>query len=267
MDNKNENKQVNPDTTKINNNIETPKEIIPTNINSNEEQPKSALKENQVQQTNQIKNNEGEIPSNHDSKEEQIPTSAKIEENTTGAKKKGHPVFLILLLLFLFAFVFFLPDITKFITNYKNEKTGVNELKSGTMICSFNNNTDNIDYNYSLTFNYEKNRLKKSTMVTTNRLSDRAADNSVLTNKEESCQLLKTVLDENDIGMTADCSVSATVQVTTQNIDYEKLDLDFISNNIAEFEGFYPEYELNQSVTSIQNDLESNGYTCNRNEH
>ena len=113
---------------------------------------------------------------------------------------------------------------------------------------------------------YEKNRLKSSRMTTTNRLADTATDSSILTERENSCELLKTVLDENNIGMTADCSVSAAVQITTQNIDYEELDMDFITSNITEFEGFYPEYELNQSVTTIEQELENSGYTCERNE-
>ena len=169
-------------------------------------------------------------------------------------------------MIFLFAFVFFLPNITDFVTDYMNKKTGVNELKSGTMSCTFKNSTDNLDYTYDLSFKYEKNRLKSSRMTTTNRLADTATDNSILTERENSCEFLKTVLDENDIGMTADCSVSAAVQVTTQNINYEKLDMDFITNNITEFEGFYPEYELNQSVTTIEQELENSGYTCERNE-
>ena len=147
-----------------------------------------------------------------------------------------------------------------------NKSTGANELKSGTMTCTFSNSTENINYNYDFSFKYEKNRLKSSRMTTTSRLADTATDNSILTEKNNSCEFLKTVLDENDIGMNADCSVSAAVQITTQNIDYEKLDMDFITDNITEFEGFYPEYELNESVTTIEQELENSGYTCERNE-
>lgn len=195
-----------------------------------------------------------------------VPTSVQIEENNSGKQKKGHPVFLVLLMIFLFAFVFFLPDITNFITDYMNKSTGANELKSGNMTCTFSNSSENINYNYDFSFKYEKNRLKSSRMTTNSRLADTATDNSILTEKNNSCEFLKTVLDENDIGMTADCSVSAAVQITTQNIDYEKLDMDFITDNITEFEGFYPEYELNQSVTTIEQELENSGYTCERNE-
>lgn len=247
------------------------------NKNSNEE-PKvvttQADNKPQVVEANSDDNNTKEVDqkvvdnkSNETSTNDTIPTAVKVEENATGKQKKGHPIFLILLMLALFAFVYFLPDITAYVTNYINEKTGVNELKSGRMTCTYTNATDNINYNYEATFNYEKNRLKSSTMVTTNRLADTATDTGILAERENACEALKTVLDENNIGMTASCSVSAAVQVTTQTINYEILNMDFITSNIAEFEGFYPDYELDQSVTTIEQELENRGYTCNRNEY
>ena len=254
MDNKNNNNE--------NINEETPKVITPGTDNVENNKPQIV----EVTNTNEVNQKTVETNTSQNNTDNAVPTSVQIKENTTGKKKKGHPVFLVLLMLFLFGFVFFLPDITNFITDYMNEKTGVNELKSGTMSCTFRNSTDNLDYTYDLSFKYEKNRLKSSRMTTTNRLSDTATDDSVLTERENSCEFLKTVLDENDIGMTADCSVSAAVQVTTQNIDYEKLDMDFITDNITEFEGFYPEYELDESVTTIEQELENSGYTCERNE-
>ena len=253
MNEKNNNNNINEDAPKI---------ITPGTDNVENNKPQVV----EVTNANEVNQKTVETNTSQNNTDNKVPTSAKIEENTTGKKKKGHPVFLVLLLIFLFAFVYFLPDITEYVTDYMNEKNGVNELKSGTMSCTFRNSTDNLDYTYDLSFKYEKNRLKSSRMTTTNRLADTATDNSILTERENSCEFLKTVLDENDIGMTADCSVSAAVQVTTQNINYEKLDMDFITNNITEFEGFYPEYELNQSVTTIEQELENSGYTCERNE-
>ncbi len=243
-------------------NEETPKVITPGTDNVENNKPQIV----EVTNTNEVNQKTVETNTSRNNTDNAVPTSVQIEENTTGKKKKGHPVFLVLLMLFLFGFVFFLPDITNFITDYMNNKTGANELKSGTMSCTFRNSTYNLDYTYDLSFKYEKNRLKSSRMTTTNRLSDTATDDSVLTERENSCEFLQTVLEENNIGMTADCSVSAAVQVTTQNIDYEKLDMDFITDNITEFEGFYPEYELDESVTTIEQELENSGYTCERNE-
>lgn len=234
------------------------KNVESTPVDNNKPQVVSSSNNEEVKEV-KVENNVND--------EKQVPTSVDLEKNTIGEKKKGHPVFLVLLLLFLFAFVFFLPEISQFITDYKNEKTGVNQLKSGKMTCTMDNETNNIDYNYQMEFAYEKNKLKKSIMTTTARLSDNATDTSILTERQDSCLALQTVLEDNDIGMIADCSLSAALQRTEQTIDYKKLDLDFISTNIGEFEGFYPEYELNESITSIENDLENNGYTCKRNEY
>lgn len=253
MNDKNNNEKINE---------ETPKVITPGTENIENNKPKIV----EVTNTNEVNQKTVDVNTSQNNTDNAVPTSVQIEENTTGKQKKGHPVFLVLLMIFLFAFVFFLPDITNFITDYMNEKTGANELKSGTMSCTFNTSTDNLDYAYDFSFKYDKNRLKSSRMTTTSRLADTATDSSILTERENSCEFLKTVLDENDIGMTADCSVSAAVQITTQNIDYEKLDMDFITDNITEFEGFYPEYELDESVTTIEQELENSGYTCERNE-
>ena len=66
--------------------------------------------------------------------------------------------------------------------------------------------------------------------------------------------------------MSCDCTVSATMQQTIQEIDYEELDMDYVTTNITEFEGFYPEYELDDNIRQIQVDMERAGYSCTRNE-
>lgn len=247
MDNKNK-KVVNNDNVKSSSLDDNKPQVVVPNVEK---------------EVKEVKSNSNESNGNDDKK---VPTSPDLEK-TTGEKKKGHPVFLVLLIIFLFAFVFFLPEISQFITDYRNEKMGINQLKSGRMTCTMNNETNNINYTYQLEFNYNKNKLKESTATTISRLSDNANDASILTERQDSCLLLKEVLDENEIGMSASCDVSAAMQRTVQEIDYRELDLDFISTNIAEFEGFYPEYELDESVTSIENDLENSGYTCERSEY
>lgn len=189
-------------------------------------------------------------------------TTVNLEE----PKKSNKPIFLVLLLIFLLAFVFFLPDITNFITNYKNKKVGTNELKSGNMTCTKSITGSEVNYNYDIVFKYQKNKLRSSTITTVTRLNDNASSVDIIKEKEASCSTLKNVLDSNNIGMTVKCRSSLSMQESIQNIYYKNLDLDYISTNIAEFEGFYPEYEYNESMSVIQNKLASSGYKCERNE-
>ena len=267
MDNKNENTNVN---NEVNKEIETPQVVTPlTDNNIDNQSTTSSSVKPQVVEVNNTEEVKQQVASsdNQNSTDNVVPTAASIEENSTGRPKKGRTVFLVLLMIVLFAFVFFLPEISSFITNYKNEVTGANDLKSGNMTCTMSNTTENLDYTYKLEFNYTENKLKKSTATTTARLSDNATESGILEERQNSCLMLKEVLDDNDIGISASCTVTAAMQETIQNIDYNQLDLDFISTNISEFEGFYPEYELDQSVRAIEKDLESNGYKCERNEY
>ena len=129
MDNK-ENEQNIVDSNNLENSIET------TNTNM-ENTVLTTPQDNNTPQVVEV-NNTKEVTKNVTNKEVIVEKNSKKKK-----EKKGHPIFLILLLIFLFAFVYFLPDITKFITDYQNDKNGVNELKSGTMTCTFNNSTNN----------------------------------------------------------------------------------------------------------------------------
>ena len=268
----NQNVQPNEAVNNVNNtNTETstPNQTTTSNVNPGVTVPNatSTTVVNNKPQVVQGNDNIKEVNTVSSGTNNSTPNNSTPTPNSSKKKKSGHPVFLVLLLLFLFAFVFFLPEITNFVTNYKNEVTGNSDLKSGTMTCKMNLSTDNINYEYTLTFRYTENKLKSSSSVTTSRLADSATDSNILTEKQNDCLALKETVDNTDVGMNTSCDVSAAMQRTTQEIDYEKLDLDYISTNIAEFGGFYPEYELDQSARAIENELTGNGYTCEKNEY
>ncbi len=179
--------------------------------------------------------------------------------------KKGPNILLILLFVFLIVFVLLLPQITNFITDYKNKKGDDGSMKTGTMTCSLTKTSNDLTYTVSTLFHYTTNKLKKTETTTTNRLTEQAKDNQILTEKQQDCDHLKSVL-TGVVGMSASCTVSATIQKTVQEIDYTKLDIKSISQNIAEFEGFYPSYELDQNISTIEQTLKNSGYTCSRND-
>lgn len=242
------------------NNSEDKNDVVNNNItNSVESTPQNVL-EPQVVSVEEVKEVKEEVVS---SEKEEFEELKKYEDN----KKKGHPVFLVLLILFLFVFVFFLPEITNFVTELKNKRNEDSLLKTGNMICTLDVTSNNLDYNYEITFKYTKNKLKSTSSVITSRLNDNAIDSSVLDQKQKACLVLSDALLTDNIGMNAKCSVNAALQKTIQNIDYTKLNMDYITANIGEFEGFYPEYELDQSVRVIEKELVSKGYKCSKNEY
>lgn len=176
---------------------------------------------------------------------------------------------LFLFIIFLFAFVYYLPEISQYIEDYKKAKSGIEDgsMKSGTMTCTLTkDNKDNLSTIYETTFTYTKNKLKKTEQVTSYKLKDDATSTATLDESENECQELKSAL-TGVSGIDVSCSKTAVLQKTTQSIDYTKFNVDQVTTNIAEYKGFYPEYQLNQSVAGIRKNLEDAGYSCQAREY
>lgn len=171
---------------------------------------------------------------------------------------------LFLFIIFLFAFVYYLPEISQYIEDYKKAKSGIEDgsMKSGTMTCTLTkDNKDNLSTIYETTFTYTKNKLKKTEQVTSYKLKDDATSTATLDESENECQELKSAL-TGVSGIDVSCSKTAVLQKTTQVIDYTKFNAEKVTTNIAEYKGFYPEFQLDQSVAGIRKNLEDAGYSC-----
>lgn len=171
---------------------------------------------------------------------------------------------LFLFIIFLFAFVYYLPEISQYIEDYKKAKSGIEDgsMKSGTMTCTLTkDNKDNLSTIYETTFTYTKNKLKKTEQVTSYKLKDDATSTATLDESENECQELKSAL-TGVSGIDVSCSKTAVLQKTKQVIDYTKFNAEEVTTNIAEYKGFYPEFQLDQSVAGIRKNLEDAGYSC-----
>lgn len=176
---------------------------------------------------------------------------------------------LFLFIIFLFAFVYYLPEISQYIEDYKKAKSGIEDgsMKSGTMTCTLTkDNKDNLSTIYETTFTYTKNKLKKTEQVTSYKLKDDATSTATLDDSENECQELKSAL-TGVSGIDVSCSKTAVLQKTTQSIDYTKFNVEKVITNIAEYKGFYPEFQLDQSVAGIRKNLEDAGYSCQAREY
>lgn len=176
---------------------------------------------------------------------------------------------LFLFIIFLFAFVYYLPEISQYIEDYKKAKSGIEDgsMKSGNMTCTLTkDNKDNLSTIYETTFTYTKNKLKKTEQVTSYKLKDDATSTATLDESENECQELKSAL-TGVSGIEVSCSKTAVLQKTTQSIDYTKFNVEKVTTNIAEYKGFYPEFQLDQSVAGIRKNLEDAGYSCQAREY
>lgn len=214
---------------------------------------------------------ENEKPAVVETKKEELPSVPEKEKEEPKQPekqekgKKNQTIFLILLFVVFLAFIYFLPEITSFIKKQQNQQEITETNKSGTMQCHFTREGESIDYDIEQSFTYEENKLKKSTITTTNQMKSNST-NSDIVNAQASCEVLKQSLASIN-GISIDCQGNETEQTTVETIDYTVLNLEDLTANIAELGGFAPEYELDQNINTIEKSLEQNGYSCSRIEY
>jgi|GEM_PF-4947675 len=290
MNNENNTNQTNNQNVVPNINVVNETSTIPV-VNENDVQQDQALQQTpQPQVTNgstsakstpkvvkveHIKEVVKEVkPKDTNSKKEKVkgqPNNENIQQEVVVKKKSGFfsRFILFLFIIFLFAFVYYLPEISQYIEDYKKAKSGIEDgsMKSGTMTCTLTkDNNDNLSTIYETTFTYTKNKLKKTEQVTSYKLTDDATSTVTLDESENDCQALKSAL-SGVSGIEVSCSKTAVLQKTTQFIDYTKFNAEQVTTNIAEFKGFYPEFQLDQSVAAIRKNLTDSGYSCQTREY
>ncbi len=228
------------------------------------------MNQNQVNQNTSNETN-GNITSTPQPQVVAQPTQTTLPPVNTVSQDKSQKrknIFLVLLIIFLFAFVFFLPDITNLFTRLKNEreesktKTPAND---GIMRCYLTKSMTGIDYTVETKLTYKQNKLKKQTIITTYKQKDQTEDSAILLEKKDNCEKLKAALANMD-GMSVSCKLDQFFQETTQEINYQRFNREEMTTNIAEFEGYYPSYALDEDITGIKTKMEQAGYTCTRKE-
>lgn len=247
---------------------QTPQPQVTNGSTSSKSTPKVVKVEHIKEVVKEVK------PKDTNSKKEKVkeqPNNENIQQEVVVKKKSGFfsRFILFLFIIFLFAFVYYLPEISQYIEDYKKQKSGVEDgsMKSGTMTCTLTkDNNDNLSTIYETTFTYTKNKLKKTEQVTSYKLTDDATSTVTLDESENDCQALKSALSDVS-GIEVSCSKTAVLQKTTQSIDYTKFNAEQVTTNIAEFKGFYPEFQLNQSVAAIRKNLTDSGYSCQAREY
>lgn len=169
----------------------------------------------------------------------------------------------ILLFIFFFAFVYFLPEITNFINEKKNESLQ-EEITTGRLVCNLEKDTSDLDVSINAIFQFTNSEITKLTFTTTSK-GDESIDKEQLEKLKNNCNLLKNEVVKYD-GVSIVCSLNNGINTTKQILDYEKLDAEKVSASYAEAGGVYPEFEINEQISSVESKMVSSGYECERTE-
>ena len=167
--NNGQNIQFNPAPQQVNN--MNPPQMSPQNTEETE-----ILGFNTNNYTNNNQSSITNIPPQNSNINQQISnnTNEKADENKNEKGGCLKQLILFIFLAALIAFVFFLPDISKFLKNGKNNST-TNDIWTGTLECTTEQSNDTSIISYTMKFDYIDNKLKTSTMTIT--LQDESDEN------------------------------------------------------------------------------------------
>ncbi len=192
-------------------------------------------------------------------------TPPPMREVTIQNKPPGKFRYFMLIVLFvgLIAMVWFLPEISSYLSVLKSERENPKEeITSGVLRCELMRSTDNFDYEYSSAFSFTDKKLYKLVYKTETRGSA-MSDEDTLSELNTKCETLSSSAKQLD-GVSVSCEFSSGSVRESQTFSYRELNMEKVTAAYTEAGGVYPEFELDQDIDMIERNMKASGYTCER---
>ena len=187
----------------------------------------------------------------------------KVEINYTPPSK--FKIFLLIVFfILLLAFVIFLPEITEYMRKMQSGELnqGTEKITTGTLTCTLENHTTNLDKEYEVVFSFAVSKLEKMRITTITR-GDITLDEATLDELNNTCtQLSKNVKKLKGIGVTCDYANGKLIE--TQNFELANVDADQLNAAFTEAGGTVPNYTYGQDIDSIEKNMNASNYQCSR---
>ena len=189
----------------------------------------------------------------------------KIEYKEPGFFRKAG---LLIMIVSLVAVVFFLPDISKFISDYQSKSAPVQEVTEekiidGRLTCEMADNDKTYDYIYSYDFSFTKSQINSMNYEVTTK-GNVSTDVEDLTAKYNNCKLLSDEFGKTTIGTSISCDLIGATYKTSYSIDYTEYDDSIAAPIFKKYNTSIPTYEYNQYIDDIEAQLEKEGFACDR---
>lgn len=215
------------------------KPVAPTPVNPDEEQPKKE-KVSEYQERLRLAQENYQPPS-------------KFKMFTT-----------ILMIVVIILFGMFLPEISTGINKVFGPKVEgpAPDPVTGTLICTLESNTSNLDKTFTRKFNYEENKLKSAVIETTTR-GDATLDEETLDELNNQCVTINKAV-ENVNGIQVVCEYSDGLLVERERFDYKNYDIEAISAAYTEAGTSVVEFYYDTDIDEIMKSMRQAGFTCEK---
>lgn len=189
---------------------------------------------------------------------------ANMEQYVPVPVSKAKYVAMIVFFIFMFALVYFLPDISSFVSLKKAEKKQQNTptITTGLLTCKLSRTTDIFNIEYTGQFSFEDSKLNKLTYITSTK-GDSVIDVESLDFIITKCNKLQDQVSGLG-GVHVTCDQSGGTITEKQVLDYNTLDAEIATAAYVEAGGIYPEFKKSQDIDQIERNMHASGYTCER---
>lgn len=177
---------------------------------------------------------------------------------------KSKYITMIVFFIFMFALVYFLPDISSFVSLKKAEKEQENTpaITNGLLTCKLSRTTDIFNIEYTGQFSFEDSKLTKLTYITST-TGDEVIDAESLDLIVTKCNRLQDQVSTFN-GVNITCNQSGGTILEKQVLDYMTMDVENVTAAYVEAGGIYPEFKKDQDIDQIERNMHASGYTCER---
>lgn len=198
---------------------------------------------------------------------EQAAAAATAEKSTKPEKAGGGCLsnfFLFILFGGLLVFILYIDQVKLYIDEWRKGGGGeeVQEITSGTLKCSSERQTSNMDYTYSANFEF-RNKLLKTFTYNIEIRGDQELDAVALSALETECRLVEQYAG-NLSGIDVTCSLESGLFRQKQIFTYDSIQREQAITAFVEAGGKYPEYKKDQNIDEIEKSMNAANYTCER---
>ena len=173
-------------------------------------------------------------------------------------------LFLFILFGGLLVFILYIDQVKLYIDEWRKGGGGeeVQEITSGTLKCSSERLTSNMDYTYSANFEF-RNKLLKTFTYNIEIRGDQELDAVALSALETECRLVEQYAG-NLSGIDVSCSLESGLFRQKQIFTYDSIQREQAITAFVEAGGKYPEYKKDQNIDEIEKSMNAANYTCER---
>lgn len=183
-------------------------------------------------------------------------SNSNVDSNTQ-SKSTLNPIVIVVIFVLLLATVFLLPYSEDFFQSLfsNNDSSYTGEITSGRLVCTLENEEDQVNYHYTETYDFENSGVLSLQHVVLIQ-----GDADVLNARKTQCDQLQVVAGDFE-GVSIECNLSSDEMVETQFFNFRELDNTF-STAFIEAGGVYPNLEYGDDISEVQKNLELSGYEC-----